>query len=102
MIRQYPDMKLTVRKIFYRLVATGKMKNELSSYKRRFRVLRDARLDGQVSFTDIEDRARKIIRGDYLESKGIKKAKPLIPNLHYKGEPRFFSSNHLRKLKKNV
>jgi integrase len=40
-------------------------------------------------------------REEHLISKGIKKATPLVPNLYYR-EPGFYSSNHLRKLKKNI
>ena len=60
-IKQYPGLKMTVRQIYYRLVAGQKLPNSMSSYNRVKRILTEARLEGQVSFDAIEDRTRAII-----------------------------------------
>lgn len=66
-IAQYPGVKMTVRQVYYRLVAAQKIKNAQSEYNRVKRVLKDARLDGSVKFTDIEDRTRKVTVTDIYE-----------------------------------
>lgn len=63
-IAQYPNIKMTVRQVYYRLVAAQKLPNSMSSYNRVKRVLTEARLDGAVSFESIEDRTRTIIAPD--------------------------------------
>lgn len=60
-IKQYPGLKMTVRQIYYRLVAAQKLANSMSSYNRVKRILTEARLEGKVRFDDIEDRTRAII-----------------------------------------
>lgn len=52
------DIKLTLRQIYYRLVAALKIKNVLNEYKNLSRVLTVARLNGEIPFTAIEDRSR--------------------------------------------
>jgi hypothetical protein len=61
-IAQYPGMTMTVRQIYYRLVASQKIKNHIKSYNKVKDVLTDARLDGSISFDSIEDRTRTIHR----------------------------------------
>jgi len=59
-IAEYGSMRLTVRQIYYRLVAAQKLINKLSSYKRLSQILVDARKKGDIDFEDIEDRTRTI------------------------------------------
>lgn len=59
-IREYGGLKLTVRQIYYRLVAAQKLVNKLSSYQYLVKLLAQARRDGLVNYTDIEDRTRAI------------------------------------------
>jgi hypothetical protein len=63
-IAQYPDIKMTVRQVYYRLVAAQKVKNAMSEYNRVKRVLTDARRSGQVAYEDIEDRTRTVVNGE--------------------------------------
>lgn len=65
-ISQYTQ-KLTLRQIYYRLVATQKIENVTSNYKALSRALVDGRLDGRIPFDAIEDRTRKIVGGDIEE-----------------------------------
>jgi hypothetical protein len=58
-IAQY-STKLTVRQMYYRLVAAGVIVNSQSSYKRVGAVLVDARKDGDIDYEDIEDRTREV------------------------------------------
>jgi len=62
-IQQY-DIRLTVRQIYYRLVAAGHIKNSRSSYNSLDRSLVNARLRGIIPFGTIEDRSRGFLSGD--------------------------------------
>lgn len=62
-IEQY-SMPLTVRQIFYRLVAAVLIKNTRSSYNSLDKCLVRARLKGVIPFSRIEDRARAFLVGD--------------------------------------
>lgn len=62
-IKQY-NVKLTVRQIYYRLVAANIIKNSRSSYNYLDRVLTKGRLSGEVSWNSIEDRSRSFLAGD--------------------------------------
>lgn len=53
---------LTLRQLYYRLVATGKISNEFREYKRVGRVVNDARLAGVLDWRAIEDRTRSLTR----------------------------------------
>lgn len=66
-IAQYPDMRLTLRQIYYRLVAAQIFPNVLSSYKWLSTVLVDARKDGQIAYSSIEDRTRPHVDGHGTE-----------------------------------
>lgn len=57
-------LTLTVRQLYYRLVASYGLKNCLNSYQFVGDVLRDARLDGTIPFESIEDRTRAIHTGE--------------------------------------
>lgn len=59
-ISQYGGMKLTVRQIYYRLVAAQLIKNNLYSYQAVGKALGFARLNDIIPFDHIEDRTRKI------------------------------------------
>lgn len=61
---QKQGLTLTVRQLYYRLVATYGLKNCLSSYQFVGDVLKDARLDGTIPFEAIEDRTRAIHFGE--------------------------------------
>lgn len=67
-ISQYGGMKLTIRQIYYRLVANFGLKNCLSSYQMVVKALVEARKDGRVNYSDIEDRTRAIHYGGLSET----------------------------------
>jgi len=54
------DQRLTIRQIYYRLVADFGLRNHINSYKRIGKILGDARLRGEIPFSAIEDRTREI------------------------------------------
>jgi hypothetical protein len=62
-IDQY-DMPLTLRQIYYRLVAKQVIPNTINEYKGLSRNLVKARENGDVDYTRIEDRTRTTIGGD--------------------------------------
>lgn len=49
---------LTLRQVYYRLVAGGVIENNRSEYQKLSRILTTARLDGEVPWDALEDRAR--------------------------------------------
>lgn len=59
-IAQYGGMKLTIRQIYYRLVAAQLIPNKLSQYQYLVKLLAQARRDGDIPYTDIEDRTRTV------------------------------------------
>jgi hypothetical protein len=61
-IKQYPGFKMTVRQVYYRLVAAQKIPNSQKSYRQVKELLGKARMEGLISFDDIEDRTRTITR----------------------------------------
>jgi len=63
-LRQY-DTAMTLRQIYYRLVARNLIENNLNTYKSLSRILVKAREKGLVDDSRIEDRARSTIGGDY-------------------------------------
>lgn len=63
-ISQY-DQKMTLRQIYYRLVAKQIIPNTLNRYKALSRYLVKARENGEVDWRQIEDRARNTHGGDY-------------------------------------
>jgi len=52
---------LTLRQVYYQLVASETIENKIESYRKLSRILTKARIDGYVSWSAIEDRAREII-----------------------------------------
>lgn len=59
-IDQYPGMKLTLRQIYYRLVAGQEIKNSRSSYNYLSSILAQAREKGHINPEAIEDRVRRL------------------------------------------
>lgn len=57
-IDEYGGMRLTLRQIYYRLVAGQVIENTLSQYKSLSEILVKARLEGDIGMADIEDRTR--------------------------------------------
>src|SRR5216117_3794715 len=62
-IAQYAGMRLTLRQIYYRLVAAQVFENRLSNYKFLSDVLARAREDRQIPWGSIEDRTREVHEG---------------------------------------
>jgi hypothetical protein len=62
---------LTLRQIYYQLVAALVIENNLNEYKRLSRLLSDARLAGELSWDAMEDRSRVLLHSggwdDYQE-----------------------------------
>jgi len=58
------NQRLTIRQIYYRLVADHGLENSLKSYKRIVRILSEARLSGEIGYEEIEDRTREITAFD--------------------------------------
>jgi len=56
-----PWWPLTLRQIYYRLVAWGVIDNSDPSYKRLSTVLVDARMEGLIEWEAMEDRSRRIL-----------------------------------------
>lgn len=54
--------RLTVRQLYYQLVARGIIPNNMQSYKRTTGLVNDARLAGLMDWDAIEDRTREFIR----------------------------------------
>jgi len=63
-IAEYTGMKLTLRQLFYRCVAAKLIVNTRSAYQRLGKILVKARLKGDVEFSAMEDRTRKVESGD--------------------------------------
>lgn len=59
--------KLTLRQIYYRLVARLIIPGNINEYKYLSRVLVDARLSGEIPFEVMEDRTRGFTEGDVEE-----------------------------------
>jgi len=59
-LQQY-SFKLTLRQIYYRLVAAGKIPNKKSAYNQLSDQLVKARENGDVDDTRIEDRSRQVV-----------------------------------------
>lgn len=69
-VREYVEQgfKLTVRQLYYQLVARDVIPNTLQSYKRAASILNEARLAGMIDWTIIEDRTREFVRRQRWES----------------------------------
>ena len=58
---------LTVRQLYYQLVARDVIENTLQSYKRIAGLINDAKLAGDIDWDAIEDRTREFIVGNHWE-----------------------------------
>jgi|SRR6185312_2878418 len=69
-IREYmgQGFTLTVRQLYYQLVARDIIPNSIQSYKRITGVANDARLAGLMDWSAIEDRTREFVRKQRWES----------------------------------
>jgi len=63
-IKEYEGMKLTLRQLHYRCVAAKLIPNTRSAYQRLGKILVKARLKGDVEFSAMEDRTRRVESGD--------------------------------------
>lgn len=59
---------LTVRQLYYQLVARDVIENSQKSYKRITSIVNDARLAGMIDWNAIEDRTREFVRQQRWES----------------------------------
>lgn len=57
-IGSYGGLRLTVRQLYYQLVAKAVIPNTMRSYKRIVKICTDGRLAGLIAWDGIEDRAR--------------------------------------------
>lgn len=60
--------KLTVRQLYYQLVARGIIENTEKSYKRTTNIANDARMAGLMDWDAIEDRTREFLRKQRWDS----------------------------------
>lgn len=58
---------LTVRQLYYQLVARDVIENTLQSYKRIAGLINDAKLAGEIDWDAIEDRTREFVIGNHWE-----------------------------------
>jgi hypothetical protein len=63
-LAQYEGTAVTVRQLYYRLVAAGKIPNNLRAYKNVVAALSKWRRDGEIPFDAFEDRTRGMNRLD--------------------------------------
>ena len=63
-LKQY-EYPLTLRQVYYRLVAAGAIKNTRSNYKSLSKILVNAREREEVDYRRIEDRVRSTIQDNY-------------------------------------
>ncbi len=55
---------LTLRQVYYQLVASGDVANKIGEYRKLSGILVKARLDGKVPWTAMEDRSRSLLESD--------------------------------------
>ncbi len=61
---------VTLRQVYYQLVAAGHIPNKHSAYQKLSRILTRARLDGRLSWSAIEDRARSKLHSSGWDNAG--------------------------------
>lgn len=62
-LRNYSE-KITLRQLYYRLVSKNLIENKISQYQYLSVAMRDARVEGIISWDEIEDRTREFHGGD--------------------------------------
>ena len=63
-LEEFTDYKpLTLRQVYYQLVGKGLIENKKSQYGMLSNLIKWARIDGEVSWDDIEDRTRSFHNG---------------------------------------
>ncbi len=72
-VEEYEEMNynLTVRQVYYQLVSRDIIPNNLDSYQRTSRILKDARMLGLVDWDTIEDRARQSVMPNEFDNVSI-------------------------------
>lgn len=65
---QAQDFRLTVRQLYYQLVARGLIPNNIQEYKRTAAIINDAKMAGYLDWEAIEDRTREFVRRTRWES----------------------------------
>lgn len=78
---QRQGFKLTVRQLYYQLVAREIIENNEKSYKRIVSLINDARLDGLIDWDAIEDRTRDIVSRPHWDS-GQQILEACAPSFH--------------------
>lgn len=61
---------LTLRQLYYQLVARGYIENTMNSYKRVGNIINDARLSGLIDWYSVTDRTRNLRRNSHWNSPG--------------------------------
>jgi len=61
-------LTMTVRQVYYQLVAKNVIANTLKSYKRLVKIITDGRISGYIDWDMIEDRARNVVGRTRWES----------------------------------
>lgn len=61
---------LTLRQLYYQLVARGYIENTMNSYKRVGNIINDARLSGLIDWYSVTDRTRNLKRNSHWSSPG--------------------------------
>ena len=64
LLDEYHGMQLTLRQMFYRLVARGHIENTAKTYKNLGNVINDGRMAGLIDWSAFEDRTRDYQGGD--------------------------------------
>lgn len=84
-IKQYAT-KLTLRQIYYRLVANKVLTNSIASYKKLGSILVEARKAGKIPYSAMEDRSRSYHNGDRMYES---------PAAHFRAAYNYMKQNYL-------
>ena len=75
LLDEYHGMQLTLRQMFYRLVARGHIENTAKNYKNLGNVINDGRMAGLIDWSAFEDRTRNARGGDDVYSPPARRIK---------------------------